>query len=121
MNFRLMTAYVLFIFITVALPSCSKDDSIVSSPGFATTNLYQNYPNPFSQVTGIYFETGKRQFLSLRIFDAQEREVAILVNDTLQPGRYRAEWDASNFEAGLYSYKLIAVDFTDTKKMLLIK
>jgi hypothetical protein len=57
----------------------------------------------------------------LKVYDALGREVATLVNETLQPGTYEVDWNASAFPGGVYFYKLQAEDFTDTKKLILLK
>jgi len=57
----------------------------------------------------------------LKIYDILGREVATLVNEQLKPGTYEADWSASNFSTGVYFYKLIAGDFIETKRMVLIK
>ncbi|MBC8485530.1 MAG: T9SS type A sorting domain-containing protein, partial [Bacteroidetes bacterium] len=49
------------------------------------------------------------------------REVERLINEKLKPGTYEATFDGSNYPSGVYFYKLVTNDFTDTKKMLLIK
>jgi hypothetical protein len=88
--------------------------------------LFQNYPNPFNPMTKLKFsiplsvETTRR-VVSLRIYDALGREVAILVNENLQYGTYEVEWDASNIPSGVYFYSLITQEFTQTKKMVVIK
>jgi len=92
-----------------------------------TFELSQNYPNPFNPVTKIKFnipqyETTHRVVsTSLIIYDAIGKEVAILVNQQLQPGTYEAYWDASVYPSGVYYYRLQSGTFTETKKMLLIK
>ncbi len=87
--------------------------------------LYINYPNPFNPVTKIKFDIppskGARGMTSLIVYDALGREITVLVNERLYPGTYETEWDASNFPSGIYFYKLSAGDFSDTKKMVLIK
>lgn len=89
--------------------------------------LSQNYPNPFNPVTRIKFsipqnETTQRVVsTSLLIYDALGRRVAVLVNQQLLPGTYEADWDASAYPSGVYYYKLESGDFTETKKMVLIK
>jgi len=89
--------------------------------------LYQNYPNPFNPVTKVKFAVplnkGGERGLSVRlvIYDVLGREVATLVNQQLKPGTYEVEWDAGNYPSGVYFYKLKAGDFTDTRKMILIK
>lgn len=84
-------------------------------------NLSQNYPNPFNPSTSIKFELPKSGFVSLKIFDLLGREVARLVNEVKQAGSYDLEFNASNFASGIYYYKLESNDFSDTKKMILIK
>ncbi|MCI0448286.1 MAG: T9SS type A sorting domain-containing protein [Chlorobi bacterium] len=55
------------------------------------------------------------------IFGILGREITTLVNEQLQPGTYEVNWDASNYPSGVYYYKLIAGDYSDTKKMILLK
>ena len=89
-------------------------------------SLSQNYPNPFNPTTNIKFDVtsnvkSETSNVKLIIFDILGREVSTLVNDKLQPGSYEIEWNGSNFASGVYFYKLTAGDFTETKKMLLVK
>ena len=49
------------------------------------------------------------------------REVAVLVNQNLRPGIYETDFDASALTSGVYFYKLVTKDFTDTKRMILVK
>ena len=89
-------------------------------------SLSQNYPNPFNPVTKIKFEipasveTSRRDVL-FTIYDALGREIQVLVNQHLQPGTYEANWDASAFPSGIYYYRLETQNYSDTKKMVLIK
>jgi hypothetical protein len=57
----------------------------------------------------------------LIIYDAVGHQVAVLVNDQLQPGTYELEFGGSNYPNGVYFYKLTAGDFRETKKMILMK
>ena len=88
--------------------------------------LLQNYPNPFNPVTVIQFsiplsvETTRR-VVSLRIYDVLGKEIAVLVNENLKPGIYEIEWDATNIPSGVYFYSLITNEFTQTKKMVVLK
>ncbi|MCB0726779.1 MAG: SBBP repeat-containing protein [Ignavibacteriae bacterium] len=84
-------------------------------------SLSQNYPNPFNPSTKLGFGISDLGFVSLKIYDVQGREVAVLVNENLSPGSYEFEWNASGFTSGVYFYKLQAGQFTETKKMLLTK
>ena len=86
-------------------------------------SLSQNYPNPFNPSTVISFTIPKNSEVSLKIFDAKGSEVAQVLNDRRDGGTYNVTLDASRYglTSGVYFYKLIAGDFTETKKMLLIK
>ncbi|MBE2228523.1 MAG: T9SS type A sorting domain-containing protein [Ignavibacteria bacterium] len=88
--------------------------------------LYQNYPNPFNPSTKIKFEIPQnvettRRVVSLRIFDILGREVRSLVNENLKHGIYEADFNAADLPSGVYFYKLNAGEFTETKKMILLK
>jgi len=91
-----------------------------------TFELSQNYPNPFNPVTKIKFsiphvEVAFMRPVQLMVYDALGKEVAVLVNQQLQPGTYEADWDASAYPSGVYYYKLETENFTETKKMVLVK
>lgn len=88
-------------------------------------NLFQNYPNPFNPVTKIKFSIPSVgttfQTVQLKIYDILGREIAILVNEHLKPGTYEVEFDGSGYSSGIYFYKLTAGEFTETKRMILVK
>lgn len=83
--------------------------------------LSQNYPNPFNPVTDIKYSIAKNTFVTVKVFDLLGREVEILVNENQQAGLYTLTWNASKYSSGVYFYKIIAGDFTDVKKMILLK
>lgn len=83
--------------------------------------LKQNFPNPFNPVTGIEFSVPENSFAKLTVYDVLGREVEVLVDQQLQRGVYRASWNAANHPSGVYFYRLTAGDFSDAKKMILIK
>ncbi|HUN65617.1 MAG TPA: T9SS type A sorting domain-containing protein [Bacteroidota bacterium] len=87
----------------------------------ASFRLGQNYPNPFNPTTTIHFEIPKESPVRLSIFDILGREVAQLVDGRKAAGSYDLPFDASKLASGIYFYRLSAGDFTDTKKMLLLK
>jgi hypothetical protein len=92
----------------------------------AVFSLSQNYPNPFNPQTKIKFDVpanvrGQTSNVKLIIYDLLGREVATLVNEELKPGTYEADWDGSNFSSGVYFYKIISNEFTETRKMVLMK
>lgn len=92
-------------------------------------SLSQNYPNPFNPVTNVEFGISKSGFVSLKIYDVLGKEAATLVNENLQPGTYKYNFDASNLSSGVYFYRLVvsssnpikANEFIQTKSMMLLK
>jgi len=91
----------------------------VSAPtGFA---LEQNYPNPFNPATTIAFSIPSSAFTSLKVYDILGNEVATLVNEEKPAGTYEVQFDASNLSSGVYLYRLSAGNFTEMKKMVLMK
>lgn len=89
----------------------------------AEFSLLQNYPNPFNPVTKIKFAIGGESAAQtfLYVYDVLGNEVAVLADQNLKPGLYEADWDASAFPSGVYFYKLSAGEFTQTRKMVLVK
>lgn len=83
--------------------------------------LSQNYPNPFNPVTNIAFDIPKSSYAVLRVFDMLGREVAMLINEKLDAGSYRVNFDASNLSSGTYFYSLTTSNFSQTKKLTVIK
>ena len=88
-------------------------------------SLSQNYPNPFNPSTKIKFEIeedkGQKLEVRLVVYDILGREIATLVNDKLSPGTYEVKWNGSDYASGVYFYKLISGDYTETKKLILLK
>ncbi|MCI0448672.1 MAG: SBBP repeat-containing protein [Chlorobi bacterium] len=86
-------------------------------------SLYQNYPNPFNPVTKIRFELpeGAARLVNLTVFDALGRKIETPVSQYLLPGTYEIDWNAYNYTSGIYFYKLTSKDFTEIKKMVLVK
>ena len=83
--------------------------------------LEQNYPNPFNPVTKINFNILKQGNVNLNIYDASGRFVKSLVNETLSQGSYAVDFDASGISSGVYFYRLETKEFTDVKRMILVK
>ena len=88
--------------------------------------LSQNYPNPFNPSTKIRFDiaAGDRNsssMVKLTVYDQLGKEVETLVNENLSPGSYEFNWNAGNLAGGIYYYTLTSGNFTDTKKMILVK
>jgi hypothetical protein len=84
-------------------------------------SLSQNYPNPFNPVTKIRFALPKSTFASIVVYDILGRSVETIVNEQLNAGTYEADWLADKIASGVYYYKLVTEDYTETRKMVLIK
>ncbi len=87
----------------------------------ADYSLSQNYPNPFNPSTTIQFAIPKAGMVSLKIYNIRGEEVATLVNKEMKAGIQIIKFDAENLSSGLYLYKIKAGNFTDVKKMILLK
>ncbi|MEP0860498.1 MAG: T9SS type A sorting domain-containing protein [Ignavibacterium sp.] len=83
--------------------------------------LEQNYPNPFNPTTVISWQSPVGIHQTLRIYDVLGNEVATLVDEYRETGRFKVEFYASNLASGLYFYKLTAGNYSATRKMILMK
>jgi len=83
--------------------------------------LYDNYPNPFNPVTNIKFDLPLNSFVKIKIYDITGREVLNPVNGFVNAGAYEVQVNASNLSSGIYFYRFEAGNFTDVKRMMLIK
>jgi len=102
-------------------------DSIVTSENnIAETlpvdyKLEQNYPNPFNPKTNISYSVKEKGFVTLKVYNLLGSEVATLVNENRESGKYELQWDASNYSSGVYFYKMTVNNYSETKKMMVIK
>lgn len=83
--------------------------------------LHANYPNPFNPSTNISFSLPQRSNVTVRIFDINGRLVETLVNADYSPGTHTVRWDASQVASGTYIYRLVAGDYVESRKMLLLR
>lgn len=84
--------------------------------------LYQNYPNPFNPTTAISFALPKESKVTLRIYDALGKEVAVLINNEIRnAGMYKVDFVGNDFASGIYYFKLETENFVDSKRMILLK
>ena len=91
-----------------------------------TYNLSQNYPNPFNPVTTLRYSLPEREEVVLKIYDILGRQIRTLVQGVEEPGYKLVTWDGSDefgrpVGTGVYLYQIRAGDFTQTRKMLLLK
>jgi hypothetical protein len=85
--------------------------------------LYQNYPNPFNASSIIRFDISSKYEInvSLKIFDVLGREIETILTNKLSSGKYEIKYNSDNISSGLFFVKLLAGEYTDTKKMIVIK
>jgi photosystem II stability/assembly factor-like uncharacterized protein len=94
----------------------------------ASYSLGQNYPNPFNPMTNVKFSIVKAGDVKIVVYDIQGRKVQTLVNERLSAGTYEVKFDGSMLTSGVYFYKMVVRidesstgDFTETKRMILLK
>ncbi|MBI5401843.1 MAG: T9SS type A sorting domain-containing protein [Ignavibacteriae bacterium] len=83
--------------------------------------LFQNYPNPFNPVTKIKFKIRNKDFVKLSIFEMLGKEISTLVNERLSAGEYEINFDGSLLSSGIYYYRINAGNYSEVKKMVLLK
>ncbi|MBS1516671.1 MAG: T9SS type A sorting domain-containing protein [Bacteroidetes bacterium] len=83
--------------------------------------LYQNYPNPFNPETSIRYDLRKTAFVTLKIFDIRGNEIGQLVNEIQRQGSYNIKFKDENLPSGIYYCRLTSGNYSETKKMMLIK
>lgn len=84
-------------------------------------SLSQNYPNPFNPATKVRYELPKGSYVTITLYNVIGQEVATLVNEEQQPGRYEVSWNASGFASGVYFYRIQTKEFVATKKLMLLR
>lgn len=100
--------------------------NIISGSTVKEFSLWQNYPNPFNPSTKIKFDIpsnvkSKTSNVRIVVYNFLGESVATLVDKQMQPGSYEVDFDGNNLSSGTYFYRIEAGDFSDSKKMLLIK
>ncbi|HMN48733.1 MAG TPA: T9SS type A sorting domain-containing protein [Ignavibacteriaceae bacterium] len=98
------------------------DDKVLTTTDY---KLFQNFPNPFNPSTIITFQVFVQSSVSLIVYDIIGNQVATLLNEEKPAGKYTVNFDASNtgklLSSGIYYYKMRAGNFSEIKKMVLIK
>jgi hypothetical protein len=84
-------------------------------------SLNQNYPNPFNPSTTIEFTIPKSEYVELKVYNILGKEVATLVSRNLNQGNHTYTFDGKNLASGVYYYQLVAGDFREVKKMILLR
>lgn len=83
--------------------------------------LYQNYPNPFNPNTTISWDSPVSGHQTIKIYDVTGKVIVTLVNEIKTAGKHQVEFKASSLASGVYFYKIEAGNFTETKKMVVLK
>lgn len=83
--------------------------------------LGQNYPNPFNPSTSIEFAIPQKENVSIKVYDMLGKEVATVVDKEMASGSHDVQFNAENLSSGMYLYTIKAGNFTQTKKMMLLK
>jgi photosystem II stability/assembly factor-like uncharacterized protein len=83
--------------------------------------LYQNYPNPFNPSSKIKYQLSKSEYVMINVYDISGKTVKTLVNEKQNAGTYEVKMDASGLSSGVYFYRINAGEFSDVKKMMLVK
>ena len=87
----------------------------------AKYTLFQNYPNPFNPVTNIQYSISNEGYIMLRIYNSLGEEIKTLVSEQQTIGNYSVNFNASDLPSGIYFYTLVAGNYRETKKMILLK
>jgi len=98
------------------------------SPVFVNENetptefsLSQNYPNPFNEVTIIKYSLPQKSHVTFIIYNLTGQAISVLKNENQKAGNYSITWNAAEMPSGLYFFTLSADNFTETRKMILVK
>jgi len=83
--------------------------------------LAQNHPNPFNPSTLVSFSLPVASHATLYVYNVAGQKVATLADGNFSAGTHYTEWDATDFASGVYFYRLQAGEFSETKKMILLK
>ncbi|NOS84672.1 MAG: T9SS type A sorting domain-containing protein [Ignavibacteria bacterium] len=86
-----------------------------------TYKVYDNYPNPFNPSTKIKFDLPKQTAVKIIVYDLTGRLVKEIVNGNYPAGKFEIEFNAANLSSGVYLYKIQSNEFTEIKKMILVK
>jgi len=83
--------------------------------------LLQNYPNPFNATTTISFALSEPQFVTLKIYDLLGREIQTLVDEQRQGGMHTVIFNASELSSGIYFYRIQVDNYSESRRMVLLK
>ncbi len=85
------------------------------------TSLGQNYPNPFNAETVIEFNIPEFTHVLLKIYDILGNEVVTLADEDMEAGTHKVKFKANHLSNGIYLYNLTTANYSETKKITMIK
>jgi len=111
-----------------AVQQTKKENATLNSTGINNINsvpekytLEQNYPNPFNPTTNIHFSIPKSSHVTFQIYDVLGNLVDTYCDQNLNAGTYNVEFNGANLSSGTYFYTLKTNDYSETKRMMLVK
>ena len=115
------TARPAFVWLAQYVKSHPVSVPVTASGVPSTFGLDQNFPNPFNPTTNIRYSIPFTSKVTLKVFDILGSEVRTLVNTIQAPGQYTVTLNAQNLATGVYLYRINAGNFSETKKLMLVK
>ncbi len=106
-----------FAILVIDEPSSTGNEDIIAN----TFKLEQNYPNPFNPGTVINWQSVSGSYTTLRVFDILGNEITVLIDEYKPAGNYSVAFNAADLPSGIYLYTLTTDNFTQTKKMILLR
>jgi len=97
------------------------DDVAIDATSPHRFTLAQNSPNPFNPSTSISFTIGHDSQVTLAVYNVAGEKVAELLKGDFSTGAHSVDWNASEFASGMYFYRIVAGDFVETRKMMLLR
>jgi hypothetical protein len=121
---RFNTIQIFFLFSSILSPFTIADSDKIETP--YVSSLQGNYPNPFNPTTTISFSTAKTGNVTIDVFNIKGQKVRGLVDGVYGVGSHSVIWNGlddngASVSSGIYFYRMRAGDFTETKKMMLMK
>lgn len=119
MKKTLLIIYIIFFGLLINVSAQNNPDS--KSNKAISYELDQNYPNPFNPSTTIKYALPQPGFVTLKVYNMLGQEVKTLVNEFKEAGTHTVEFKAEDLMTGMYFYKIQVGDFSQVKKMTLLK
>ena len=83
--------------------------------------LMQNYPNPFNPSTKIKFSLPKPETVKIEVYDIIGQKIQTLLNKTMPAGYHEVQFNGQNLSSGIYLYRIKAGEWSEVRKMILLR